>query len=58
MTIAGNIPGRTQTLASAIFAAQSSGTESEVWVLLGFALAVGVVAIYSSERLAERPVKR
>ena len=58
VTIAGNIPGRTQTLASAIFAAQSSGTESEVWVLLGFALAVGVVAIYSSERLAERPVKR
>ncbi len=54
VTIAGNIPGSTQTLASAIFAAQSSGTESEVWVLLGFALAVGVIAIYSSERLAER----
>ena len=54
VTIAGNIPGSTQTLASAIYAAQSSGTDREVWVLLGFALAVGVVAIYSSERLAER----
>ena len=58
VTIAGNIPGSTQTLASAIFAAQSSGAESEVWVLLFFSLAVGVVAIYSSERLAEGSVKR
>lgn len=54
VTIAGNIPGSTQTLASAIFAAQSSGSESEIWGLLGFSLAVGIVAIYSSERLAER----
>jgi molybdate transport system permease protein len=58
VTIAGNIPGSTQTLASAIFAAQSSGSESEIWILLGFALAVGVVAIYSSERLAERSEAR
>ena len=54
VTIAGNIPGKTQTLASAIYAAQSSGSEGEVWVLLGFALVVGIIAIYSSERLAER----
>ena len=58
VTIAGNIPGQTQTLASAIFSAQSSGSEGEVWVLLGFALAVGVVAIYTSERLAGRRRRR
>jgi molybdate transport system permease protein len=53
VTIAGNIPGQTQTLASAIFSAQSSGTTDEVWMLLGFAIALGVVAIYSAERLAQ-----
>ena len=57
VTIAGNIPGSTQTLASAIFAAQSSGSDRDVWLLLGFALAIGVVAIYSSERLAERATR-
>ena len=50
--IAGNIPGRTQTLASGIYSAQQSGHESQAYVLLGVALLVGVVAIFASEGLA------
>ena len=54
VTLAGNIPGRTQTLASAIFAAQQAGQDDEAMFLLVVALAVGFVAIYASERLAGR----
>ena len=50
--IAGNIPGRTQTLASGIYSAQQAGHESQAYVLLGVALLVGVVAIFASEGLA------
>jgi molybdate transport system permease protein len=56
--IAGNIPGRTQTLASAIFAAQTAGRDEEVYGLLGFAIAIGVVAILTSERLARQAPER
>lgn len=51
VTIAGNIPGRTQTLASAIYSAQQVGAEREALALLAVALAVGVVAVFASERL-------
>lgn len=54
VTLAGNIPGRTQTLASAIFAAQQAGRDDEATFLLLVALAAGFVAIYASERLAGR----
>lgn len=54
VTLAGNIPGRTQTLAAAIFAAQQAGHDDEAMFLLVVALAVGFVAIYASERLAGR----
>ncbi|NCG21805.1 MAG: molybdate ABC transporter permease subunit [Rhodobacterales bacterium] len=53
VTLAGNIPGQTQTLASAIFSAQSAGQDTEAWVLLGFSLLVGIVAVYTSERLSD-----
>lgn len=52
VTVAGNIPGRTQTLAAAIFSAQQAGDDRQADVLLGFALAIGFVAILASERLA------
>lgn len=52
--VAGNIPGHTQTLASAIFSAQQSGRERQAMILLAIALAVGFVAILGSERLARR----
>ena len=49
--IAGNIPGRTQTLASAIFSAQTGGSTSEAFALIAVATAVGAFALLASERL-------
>jgi len=52
VTLAGNIPGRTQTLASAIYSAQQVGNDREAYVLLGIALVVGLVAILAAEHLS------
>lgn len=54
--LAGNIPGRTQTLATAIFSAQQAGRESEANVLLVVALIAGFVAVYASEALSQKQV--
>lgn len=54
--LAGNIPGRTQTLATAIFSAQQAGRESEANVLLVVALVAGFVAVYASEALSQKQV--
>lgn len=54
--LAGNIPGRTQTLASAIFSAQQAGQEAEANFLLVVALLVGFVAVFLTEVLAPRAV--
>jgi molybdate transport system permease protein len=54
IVLAGNIPGRTQTLASAIFSAQQAGREEEANFLLGVALAVGFAAVYATEHLSHR----
>jgi molybdate transport system permease protein len=53
--VAGNIPGRTRTLASGIYAAQQAGREREATVLVLIAIAVGLVAVFASERLARSP---
>ena len=54
--LAGNIPGRTQTLATAIYSAEQAGNDREAYVLLGLALIVGFVAILTSEQLSrQRP---
>ena len=59
VTVAGNIPGRTQTLASAIYSAQQVGDEREAAFLLAVAAAVGFLAIFASERLSrQRPHRR
>lgn len=52
VTLAGNIPGRTQTLASAIFSAQQVGDHARADLLMVVALAVGLTAILSAELLA------
>jgi molybdate transport system permease protein len=52
VTLAGNIPGRTQTLASAIFSAQQVGDDGRASFLMLVALTLGLVAIWSSEWLA------
>lgn len=58
VTVAGNIPGRTQTLASAIFSAQQAGRDRDAALLLLVALTVGVAAIVSAEILSRRRVRR
>jgi molybdate transport system permease protein len=52
--LAGNIPGRTQTLATAIFSAQQAGREAEANVLLVIALVAGFAAVYATEVLSYR----
>ncbi len=54
VTLAGNIPGRTQTLASAIYSAQLAGDERQAAVLLAIALVLGLGAILASEHLVRR----
>jgi len=55
VTVAGNIPFKTQTLASAIFSAQQVGQEGEAYVLISVALLLGFAAIYVTELLASHP---
>ncbi|MBC8144937.1 MAG: molybdate ABC transporter permease subunit [bacterium] len=54
IVLAGNIPGRTQTVASAIFSAQQAGRDDEANVLLIVALVVGFTAIFVTEYLAAK----
>lgn len=49
--IAGNIPGQTQTLSSAIFSAQQAGNDSRADFLTIIALLVGSFAIFITEWL-------
>ncbi|HEX8907131.1 MAG TPA: molybdate ABC transporter permease subunit [Longimicrobiaceae bacterium] len=51
--LAGNIPGRTQTLATAIFSAQQAGREGEANFLLVIALLAGFAAVYATEALSQ-----
>lgn len=51
VVLAGNIPGRTQTLASAIYSAQQSGNNSQANLLLAVALFIGFAAVFSTEWL-------
>ncbi|HEX6748845.1 MAG TPA: molybdate ABC transporter permease subunit [Longimicrobium sp.] len=51
--LAGNIPGRTQTLATAIFSAQQAGREGEANALLAIALVAGFAAVYATEALSQ-----
>jgi len=55
--LAGNIPGRTQTLASAIFTAQQVGDQGRGDLLMLTALALGFAAILCAELLADRSGK-
>ena len=59
VTLAGNIPGRTQTLASAIFSAQQVGDSARGDLLMAVAVAVGFAAIFAAETLGrERQAQR
>ncbi len=59
ITFVANIPGQTQTLASAIYTStQDPDGESTTWRLTGVAIAVAVVAVLASEGLASRLARR
>jgi molybdate transport system permease protein len=58
VVVAGSIPGRTQTLASAIYRAQQSGNDSEATTLVVVALVLGFSAVLLTERLARRAPER
>lgn len=53
--IAGNIPGKTQTLSTAIYSAQQSGDASLAQTLLIIALILGFIAVYFSESFEVNP---
>jgi molybdate transport system permease protein len=52
--VAGNIPGRTQTLALAIFADLQSGDDRRAMLLVGITVAIAFAAIFCVERLLHR----
>ena len=52
VTVAGNIPFQTQTLASAIYSAQQVGQHGEAYGLITIALVLGFGAIIASELLS------
>jgi molybdate transport system permease protein len=54
VVLAGNIPGKTQTLASAIYSAQQSGNNSQANILLCVALLIGFAAVFSTEWLTRK----
>ena len=54
VTITGNIPGHTQTLASAIFSAQQVGDDRSAYALVSMALLVGFASILISEHLSRQ----
>jgi molybdate transport system permease protein len=52
VTVAGNIPGRTQTLSSAIFEAQQVGDAARGNLYMALAITIGFLAILAAEILA------
>jgi molybdate transport system permease protein len=53
--VAGNIPGRTQTLALAIFADLQAGDDRRAMTLVGITVALAFAAIFCVERLLRNP---
>ncbi len=49
--VAGNIPGRTQTLALAIYSDLQSGDDRRALALVGITVAIAFAAVYAVERL-------
>ncbi|MEM7583462.1 MAG: molybdate ABC transporter permease subunit [Acidobacteriota bacterium] len=58
VTLAGNIPGKTQTLAAAIFSAQQVGDQATADFFMLIALGVGFAAIFGAELLSRDPKPR
>lgn len=56
--VAGNIPGRTQTLALGIFHAMQIGRDDEALTLVGITVILAFSAVYTVERLLRRRTRR
>ncbi len=56
--VAGNIPGRTQTLALAIFSDLQAGDDHRALWLVGVTVALAFAAVFVVERLARHPERR
>jgi molybdate transport system permease protein len=56
--VAGNIPGRTQTLALAIFHRSQLGQDAEALRLVGVATVIAFAAVYATEVLTRRRDRR
>ena len=57
MVIAGNTPGRTQTIPLAIYSKLESSQDQNMWPLLAAAVAISLMAVLLSEWLARNPRK-
>lgn len=58
IVVAGNIPGRTQTLALAIFERAELGKDSAALRLVAVTVLIAFVAVYGSELIARRRAQR
>lgn len=56
--VAGNIPGRTQTLALAIFSDLQAGRDDDAMVLVAITVAVAFLALWTTEALLRRDRRR
>jgi molybdate transport system permease protein len=55
--VAGNIPGRTQTLALAIFQSVQTGREDRAAVLAAVTVALAFAALWTTEWIARRQAR-
>jgi molybdate transport system permease protein len=56
--IAGNIPGRTQTLALAIFQYNQTGRDERALVLAGATVALAFATLWTTEWITRRRARR
>jgi molybdate transport system permease protein len=54
LMIAGNIPGRTQTMPLAIYEAVASGNEREAQILALILTAVSIIAVYATNKISRK----
>jgi molybdate transport system permease protein len=56
--VAGNIPGRTQTIALAIFQHHQTGRDTRAWTLAGVTVLLAFASLWTAELLARRRARR
>lgn len=57
IVVAGNIPGRTQTLALSIYDHIELGHDAEAWRLLAVSIVIAFAAVWISERIVRREAR-